>query len=72
MIAYEWCMKVGAMPTPPPPLHWINNHNRDKECRVAKEKIVWQILEKFLVGVANEVKRMPMDQERMKGLAKIN
>jgi len=65
MVHESWCHAN-------PPLHWIDNHNRDKEYKVTKEKIIWQILEKNLVGVANEVKRIPMDQKRMKGLAKIN
>jgi hypothetical protein len=55
-----------------PPLHWIDNHKRDKERRVAKKKTIQKILEKPLMSVVGKVKRGLMDQERMKRLAKIN
>jgi hypothetical protein len=37
-----------------------------------KKKIVQQIMEKLLVGVASEVERMLMDHKKMKGLDEIN
>ncbi len=65
----SWCH--ANPPHPPPPLHWIDNHNRDKEHGVMEERTVWWILEKLLMGVVGEVERRPMDQERMKGLAEV-
>jgi len=43
----------------------------DKECKVAEEKTIGQILEKLLVGVASEVERMLIDQKRMRGLYEV-
>jgi hypothetical protein len=37
-----------------------------------KERIIQWIFKKLLMGVANNVKKRPMDQERMKGLANVN
>ncbi len=45
---------------------------RDKEHEVAEERTARQIPEKLLVGVVSKAERGPMDQERMKGLAKVN
>jgi hypothetical protein len=42
MIAYKWCMKVGVVLNSP--LHWINDHKKDKECGVVGKKTVQQIL----------------------------
>jgi hypothetical protein len=55
MIAYKQCMKVGVVLNPP--LHWINNYKKDKECGVIGEKIVWWILENLVAGVVGEAER---------------
>jgi hypothetical protein len=70
---YLWAMhEIWHCANPPPPLHWIDNHKRDKERKVMEEKTIWWILEKFLMGVVGKAERGPMYQERMKGLAEVN
>jgi hypothetical protein len=53
-------------------LHQINECKRDDKCRVAKEKFVWLILKKLLMGVMFETKRRLMDQKRMNELIEVN
>jgi hypothetical protein len=42
------------------------------ELKITKERIVQWIFKKLLMGVVNNVKKRPMDQERMKGLTNVN
>jgi hypothetical protein len=56
----SWCRAT------PPPLHWINNRKKDKECGVAEKRIAQQIQEKLLVGVAGKTKKGPTDPEKVK------
>jgi hypothetical protein len=68
--AYERCMKIDVVLSAP--LLWINDYKRHMERGVVKESTVWQISEKLLIGVVGKVKRRLIDQERMRGLAKVN
>ncbi len=62
--AYERCMKVDVVLNAP--LFWINDYKRDMERGVVKERSIWRILEKLLVGVVGKAKRWLIDQESMK------
>jgi hypothetical protein len=46
------------------PPHWIDNCKRDKESGVVEKRTVWWILEKFLVGVANEAKKRSQTKKK--------